>query len=202
MSRLMRLWHLSPSVNLKRACTAIQWGYMSDFRSDPSSTLCVRTAKALARLRRCAVSPEPSLFAYAISTIISWAGSNWNCKYSTLNVWKQKLKRLAICNWSKRDNLTAFFVFVRLSFLLIFYNPYDIWQFFYRNHSRQLVQPENNSLTASIYENLYFLVWMFLKSEALLAFQTFRISSHIYDFYFNFNIMLIGHSVHVIWAKA
>ena len=36
---------------------------------------CVRTAKALARLRRCAGSPEPSLVAYAISTIISWAGS-------------------------------------------------------------------------------------------------------------------------------
>ena len=42
-------------------------------------TLCVRTAKALARLRGCAVLPEPSLFAFAISTIISWAGSynNW-----------------------------------------------------------------------------------------------------------------------------
>ena len=38
--------------------------------------LCVRTAKALARLRGCAVSPESPLFAYAISTIISWAGSN------------------------------------------------------------------------------------------------------------------------------
>ena len=38
-------------------------------------TSCVQTAKALARLRRCAGSPEPSLVAYAISTIISWAGS-------------------------------------------------------------------------------------------------------------------------------
>ena len=37
-------------------------------------TSCVRTAKALARLRRCAGSPEPSLVAYVISTIISWAG--------------------------------------------------------------------------------------------------------------------------------
>ena len=37
---------------------------------------CVRTAKALARLCRCAGSPEPSLVAYAICTIISWAGSN------------------------------------------------------------------------------------------------------------------------------
>ena len=33
--------------------------------------VCVRTAKALARLRGRALSPEPSLFAYAISTIIS-----------------------------------------------------------------------------------------------------------------------------------
>ena len=41
-------------------------------------TLCVRTAKALGRLRirGCAVSPESLLFAYAISTIISWAGSS------------------------------------------------------------------------------------------------------------------------------
>ena len=39
-------------------------------------TSCVRTAKALARLRGCAGSPEPSLVAYVISTIISWAGSN------------------------------------------------------------------------------------------------------------------------------
>ena len=31
-------------------------------------TLCVRIAKALARLRGCPVSPEPSLFAYAISS--------------------------------------------------------------------------------------------------------------------------------------
>ena len=39
-------------------------------------TLCVRTAKALARLRECAGSPEPSLVAFVISTIISWAGSD------------------------------------------------------------------------------------------------------------------------------
>ena len=38
-------------------------------------TSCVRTAKALARMRRCAGLPEPSLVAYVISTIISWAGS-------------------------------------------------------------------------------------------------------------------------------
>ena len=39
-------------------------------------TSCVRTAKALARLRGCAGSPEPLLVAYVINTIISRAGSN------------------------------------------------------------------------------------------------------------------------------
>ena len=39
-------------------------------------TSCVRTAKALARLRGRVGSPGPSLVAYVISTIISWAGSN------------------------------------------------------------------------------------------------------------------------------
>ena len=38
-------------------------------------TSCLRTAKALVRLRGCAGSPEPSLAAYVISTIISRAGS-------------------------------------------------------------------------------------------------------------------------------
>ena len=47
---------------------------MSDFWLDPSSTsmlICVRTAKALARLHGCAGSPEPSLVAYVTITIIS-----------------------------------------------------------------------------------------------------------------------------------
>ena len=39
-------------------------------------TSCLRTAKALAWLRGCAGSPEPSLVAYVLSAIISWAGSN------------------------------------------------------------------------------------------------------------------------------
>ena len=37
---------------------------------------CVRTAKALARLRRCTGSPQPLLVTYVVSTIISWAGSD------------------------------------------------------------------------------------------------------------------------------
>ena len=39
-------------------------------------TSCVRTVKALARLHGCTGSPEPSLLACVISTIISWVGSN------------------------------------------------------------------------------------------------------------------------------
>ena len=41
-------------------------------------TSCVWTAKALVRLCGCAGSPEPLLVAYVISTIISWAGSNYH----------------------------------------------------------------------------------------------------------------------------
>ena len=47
-------------------------------------TSCVRTAKALVRLRECAGSPEPGLVAYVISTIISWSGSNWNWVFSDI----------------------------------------------------------------------------------------------------------------------
>ena len=47
-------------------------------------TSCVRTAKALARLRECAGSPEPLLVAYVMSTIISWAGSL--CNFFVLGV--------------------------------------------------------------------------------------------------------------------
>ena len=76
----MRLWYFSSSVT-----------HSSNAHSQPSSgARClifrrlfvyfhhwsVRTAKALARMRECADSPEPSLVTYVISTIISWAGSN------------------------------------------------------------------------------------------------------------------------------
>ena len=69
ISHLMRLWYFSSAVNsfFKHTCTAIQWGFIY------CHTLSVRTAKALARLRECAGSPEPSLVSYVISTIISWA---------------------------------------------------------------------------------------------------------------------------------
>ena len=81
MSRLMRLWHFSSSVNafFKRACASIQWGLDVWFLVRPFvyfHTLCVRTAKALVRLRGCSGSPEPSLVVCVISIIISRAGSN------------------------------------------------------------------------------------------------------------------------------
>ena len=50
-------------------------------------TSCVQTAKALVRLRECAGSPEPSLVACVISTIISWAGS-FNKNDGTWNSYK------------------------------------------------------------------------------------------------------------------
>ena len=45
--------------------------------------LCVWIAKALARLCKCAGSPEPSLVTYVISTVLSWAGSF----IFLLNIW-------------------------------------------------------------------------------------------------------------------
>ena len=51
-------------------------------------TSCVWTGKALARLHRCAGSPEPLLVAYVISAIISWAGSN-SIDPSTVNFWAE-----------------------------------------------------------------------------------------------------------------
>ena len=90
----MRLWHLSPSVNsiFKHACTAIHWGYTSDFWSDPSSTSILYVCKQWRLWRNCADvnvhSPEPSLFAYAISTIIS----SWRISWS-------KFSQVVFGNW-------------------------------------------------------------------------------------------------------
>ena len=82
-SQLKRLWHFSSSVNsfFKRTCAVIQWGWMSDFCSDPSSTSIVHVCeqRRLWRACRCAGSPEPSLVACAISTKISCAGSKVCC---------------------------------------------------------------------------------------------------------------------------
>ena len=74
----MRLWLFLSSVNSFFKPYS-EWTFVY------FHTSCVRTAKALARLRWCAGSPEPSLVAYVIRTIISWAGPfTSNCK--TVNV--------------------------------------------------------------------------------------------------------------------
>ena len=52
-----------------------QWGYMSEFWSDSSSTSILHVCEQRRLWRECAGSPEPWLVAYVISTIISWTGS-------------------------------------------------------------------------------------------------------------------------------
>ena len=87
MSHLMRLWYFLLSVNLcmhSHPVWLVVWFLVRPFVY--FHTLCVQTAKALARLRRCAGSPKPSLVAYVISTIISWAGSN-----AFPTIWKPNL---------------------------------------------------------------------------------------------------------------
>ena len=59
-------------------------------------TSCVRTAKALARLRGCAGSSEPSMVAYVISTIISWTGSLVPTKVQEWSLCKHCLKKRTI----------------------------------------------------------------------------------------------------------
>ena len=72
----MRLWHFSSSVNsfFKYACAAIQWDLMCDFSQTlplPPYFMCANSdgSGETARMRS---SPEPSLVAYVISTIISF----------------------------------------------------------------------------------------------------------------------------------
>ena len=80
--QLMRIWHFSSCINsfFKHACAAIQLErcliFGRTFIYMYFHTSWLQTAKALARLHGCAGLPEPSLVAYVISTIISWAGSN------------------------------------------------------------------------------------------------------------------------------
>ena len=78
LSHLLRLWHFwSRKLILQTRMHShpvgldvwlLVWPFVYFHCS------CVWIAKTLARQGRCAGSPEPSLVAYAISTIISWAG--------------------------------------------------------------------------------------------------------------------------------
>ena len=69
-------------------------------------TSCVWTAKALARLRRCAGSPEPSLVTYVISTM-SWLKYFWTNISTVYRCCKKKLPKLGSCR--KRIIATIFF---------------------------------------------------------------------------------------------
>ena len=65
-------------------------------------TLCVRTAKALVRLCICAGSPEPSLVAYVISTIIPQAGLN--VTFILRSLARPKLKYVWAASWQNQQN--------------------------------------------------------------------------------------------------
>ena len=93
----------------------------------------LRTAKAMARLCRCAVSPEPSLFAYAISTIILWAGS---FVHQIKWIWSWKNKQPDFYDFSKvRGSQMCLFwpgkeVFW-IFFLYGFYSPSKLFHSFW-----------------------------------------------------------------------
>ena len=73
LSQLMRLW-LRKLILQSHMCSH-PMGLDVWFLVRPIvyfHTSCVRTAKALARLRGCAGSPEPSLVAYVINNLMSW----------------------------------------------------------------------------------------------------------------------------------
>ena len=100
------------------------WGLVGPFVY--FHTTCVRTAKTVAILRGCAGSPEQSLVAYVVSTIISWAGSNiltilitiaisyhgnWNVQHwkgkriFTVSIFVQHSDVMQMTTWSGRLDL-------------------------------------------------------------------------------------------------
>ena len=114
MSQLMRLLFVLRKLILQTCMRSHPVGLDIRFLVGPFvyfHTSCLRTAKALARLRRCAGSPEPSLVAYVISTIISWAGSyhvvcvtcdlprNWTSCLMRVGMGKR-----GVCSQSHRDS--------------------------------------------------------------------------------------------------
>ena len=115
---------------------------MSDFWSDCSSTSILHVserrmlwracASALARLRGCAGSPVPSLVAYVISTIISWAGSN-------NSIFKVP------CRINAR--LFYFYLFIYLFIYYWFNRPSRLFHSFWTESDRKWEIPEKNHLT-------------------------------------------------------
>ena len=116
LSRLMRLWHLSPSVNsiFKHACAAIHWRYTSGFWSDPSSTsiFYVCEQRRLTRLS----------LAWAIAVrlcdkyhnLMSWLNYYWNvyrrCPMRCLYGWQWychfRDDRVFLCRFLRDVSLT------------------------------------------------------------------------------------------------
>ena len=96
-SQLMRLWHLPHSVNsiFKRASTAIQWGYTSDFWSDPLSTSVLYVCKQegsgeTAQMRRLAWA-FPGCLCGKYHNLMSWL------------IWEIHMKKQEVlqeCNFS------------------------------------------------------------------------------------------------------
>ena len=85
-------------------------------------TSCVRTAKALARLRGCTGSPEPLLIAYVINTIISWAGSYRTQTLFQFSASPSSIRHNGKCNiCAFHEDIHAFedWIFVRLSSLVL-----------------------------------------------------------------------------------
>ena len=82
-------------------------------------TSCLRTAKALARLRGCTDSPEPSLVAYVISTIISWAALNVVFVHTRLLNYLLSDIWLFVKQFKCQD--TTFFKISKLSLLILPY---------------------------------------------------------------------------------
>ena len=80
-------------------------------------TSCVRTAKALARLRGCAGSPEPSLVAYAVSTIISSLPSETELRQSRTQFYLYASPSLIIRQEIKRKHHAV--VYYYMSFHVI-----------------------------------------------------------------------------------
>ena len=76
------LSHILSHTLLKRAYAAIQYDYGSTERfvkaSFTSISVCMRAAKALARLGKCTCSPERPLITDAISAKFSGAGSKFD----------------------------------------------------------------------------------------------------------------------------
>ena len=95
-------------------------------------TLCVRTAKALASLRGCAGSPEPTLDEYVISTIIPWAGS-FSLEMIEFYYCEKEPSVQTISVWS---NLYLYFYEQHIQFsLILFYEFKTVFQVKYKQFS-------------------------------------------------------------------